>query len=111
MSAVIRFLEDPHPRVRYAACNAIGQMASDFAPIFQKKFHDIVVPGLLHVMDDTTNPRVQAHSGAALVNFSEVCPKSILTNYLPTIMAKLESILVTKFKEVRHDDNNRLKSY
>lgn len=29
-----------HPRVRYAACNAIGQMATDFAPGFQKKFHE-----------------------------------------------------------------------
>lgn len=59
MDAVIRFLQDPHPRVRYAACNAIGQMATDFAPIFQKKFHDTVVPGLLLVMDDSANPRVQ----------------------------------------------------
>lgn len=37
------FLLPPqHPRVRYAACNAIGQMATDFAPTFQKKFHDKV---------------------------------------------------------------------
>ncbi|KAG7160960.1 Importin-5-like 1 [Homarus americanus] len=100
MDAVIRFLHDPHPRVRYAACNAIGQMATDFAPIFQKKFHEIVVPGLLHVMDDGVNPRVQAHAGAALVNFSEVCPKNILTTYLPTIIAKLEGILAAKFKEL-----------
>lgn len=35
-----------HPRVRYAACNAIGQMATDFAPTFQKKFHE-KVPRLL----------------------------------------------------------------
>lgn len=31
-----------HSRVRYAACNALGQMASDFAPVFQKKFTDKV---------------------------------------------------------------------
>jgi hypothetical protein len=31
-----------HPRVRYAACNAVGQMATDFAPGFQKKFHEKV---------------------------------------------------------------------
>lgn len=36
------FLPPQHPRVRYAACNAIGQMATDFAPTFQKKFHDKV---------------------------------------------------------------------
>lgn len=36
------FFPPQHPRVRYAACNAIGQMATDFAPTFQKKFHDKV---------------------------------------------------------------------
>lgn len=89
-----------HPRVRYAACNAVGQMSTDFSPIFEKKFHDKVIPGLLMVLDDNANPRVQAHAGAALVNFSEDCPKNILTPYLDAIMAKLESILTAKFHEL-----------
>lgn len=59
-----------------------------------------VVPGLLLVMDDNDNPRVQAHAGAALVNFSEECPKNILAQYLDTIIAKLEQVLTAKFKEV-----------
>uniref|UniRef100_A0A6M2DRC2 Putative karyopherin importin beta 3 n=1 Tax=Xenopsylla cheopis TaxID=163159 RepID=A0A6M2DRC2_XENCH len=100
MSGVLNFLQDPHPRVRYAACNAIGQMSTDFAPIFEKKFHNKVVPGLLMVLEDNMNPRVQAHAGAALVNFSEDCPKNILTQYLESIMAKLEAILTAKFKEL-----------
>ena len=28
--------------MRYAACNALGQMANDFAPTLHKKFHDKV---------------------------------------------------------------------
>ena len=44
-------------------------------------------------MDDAANPRVQAHAGAALVNFSEDCPKNILVPYLPDIMTKLETVL------------------
>ncbi|CAL7948610.1 unnamed protein product [Xylocopa violacea] len=100
MDGVIQYLQDPHPRVRYAACNAVGQMSTDFAPIFEKKFHDKVIPGLLMVLDDNANPRVQAHAGAALVNFSEDCPKNILTPYLDAIMAKLESILKAKFQEL-----------
>ena len=52
------------------------------------------------VMDDNGNPRVQAHAGAALVNFSEDCPKNIITPYLDTIIAKLEKVLTAKFKEV-----------
>jgi len=42
MTGVLNFLRDPHPRVRYAACNAIGQMSTDFAPTFEKKFHSQV---------------------------------------------------------------------
>ncbi|CAH0556676.1 unnamed protein product [Brassicogethes aeneus] len=97
---VLRYLQDPHPRVRYAACNAVGQMATDFAPVFEKKFHDKVVPGLLMLLDDNANPRVQAHAGAALVNFAEECPKHILSGYLDPLMSKLEGILTAKFKEL-----------
>ena len=61
--------------------------------------------GLLHLMDDNANPRVQAHAGAALVNFSEDCPKNILTHYLDAIIAKLESILSSKFKELVEKGN------
>lgn len=100
MGVVLNYLKDPHPRVRYGACNAIGQMSTDFAPVFEKKFHEQVVPGLLHLLGDVENPRVQAHAGAALVNFSEDCPKHILTKYLDDIMNKLETILTTKFKEL-----------
>jgi len=60
-----------------------------------------VVSGLLLVMDDFANPRVQAHAGAALVNFSEDCPKTILAPYLDLIIAKLEQVLMAKVKEVR----------
>lgn len=37
-------MSDPHPRVRYAACNAIGQMCTDFEPTIQKKCHEKIVP-------------------------------------------------------------------
>ncbi|CAA9994529.1 unnamed protein product [Nesidiocoris tenuis] len=100
MEGLLRYLSDPHPRVRYAACNAIGQMSTDFAPTFEKKFHARVIPGLLMVLEDNQNPRVQAHAGAALVNFSEDCPKPILVQYLNEIMAKLEAILSAKFNEL-----------
>ena len=44
------YLRDPHPRVRYAACNAIGQMSTDFQDTLQKKFHPIVLTNLIPVM-------------------------------------------------------------
>lgn len=105
VNGVLNFLNDPHPRVRYAACNAIGQMSTDFAPSFEKKFHASVVPGLLSLLRDIGNPRVQAHAGAALVNFSEDCPKNILIRYLDDIMSELEKILNSKFKELVEKGN------
>uniref|UniRef100_A0A672IFL1 Karyopherin (importin) beta 3 n=1 Tax=Salarias fasciatus TaxID=181472 RepID=A0A672IFL1_SALFA len=89
-----------HPRVRYAACNAIGQMATDFAPTFQKKFHDKVISALLQTMEDQSNPRVQAHAAAALINFTEDCPKSLLVPYLDSLVQHLHVIMVAKLQEL-----------
>lgn len=52
------------------------------------------------MLDDTANPRVQAHAAAALVNFSDDCPKNILSMYLDNILAKLEGVLSTRMREV-----------
>uniref|UniRef100_A0A3Q3K9F1 Importin-5 n=1 Tax=Monopterus albus TaxID=43700 RepID=A0A3Q3K9F1_MONAL len=100
VSFVLLFCADPHPRVRYAACNAIGQMATDFAPTFQKKFHDKVISALLQTMEDQSNPRVQAHAAAALINFTEDCPKSLLIPYLDSLVQHLHVIMVAKLQEL-----------
>lgn len=83
--ACLPYITDEHPRVRFACCNALGQMATDFSPIFQKKMHAKVLPGLIHLLDDDANPRVQSHTAAALVNFFEECPQNVLLPYLPTL--------------------------
>ena len=128
VSAVLPFIQDQHHRVQYAACNALGQMATDFAPKLQNQFHDKVltyinthaafylqlsgtlsacsydiafqiilalqiIPALLLILDNFNTPRVQSHAGAALVNFSEQCPKSILVGHLTAIVPKLEKAL------------------
>jgi len=100
VDAIIPFLADSHPRVRYAACNALGQMSTDFCPTFEETFHAKVIPGLLTLLDDYDNPRVQAHAGAALVNFFEECPQKIVISYLETVVSKIEQVLNVKVKEV-----------
>ncbi|KAI7854692.1 armadillo-type protein, partial [Circinella umbellata] len=89
------FLKDPHPRVRYAACNAIGQMSTDFADYLQKNFHQPIITAILPVMDDSTQPRVQAHAAAAMVNFCEEADKSVLDPYLDAIFERLLILLNT----------------
>ena len=103
-------------------------MATDFAPGFQKKFHEKVsnkssntqtlrrgvtfqsvclcdfisqvIAALLQTMEDQGNQRVQAHAAAALINFTEDCPKSLLIPYLDNLVKHLHSIMVLKLQEV-----------
>lgn len=100
VDAVIPYLSDNHPRVRYASCNAIGQMCTDFAPTMQKEFHEKIIVGLCNVLDDNQHPKVQAHSAAAMVNFIEECPKAIIIPYLEPFCAKLEQVLMAKIQEL-----------
>ncbi|CAD5235672.1 unnamed protein product [Bursaphelenchus xylophilus] len=97
---VIPAIQDPHPRVRYAVCNCLGQMSTDFAPTVQKKCHERVLGALIETAGDLNTPRVAAHAGAALVNFCEECPKNIMAAYLKPIMDKLEYVLEHTFKHM-----------
>lgn len=90
VGGILNFLDDPHPRVRHAACNAIGQMATDFAPEFEKKFHSQVIPALCRLIVDFSHIRVQAHSACAMINFFEQCSQEILSGYLDPITEHIQ---------------------
>lgn len=55
-------------------------------------------------MEDQGNQRVQAHAAAALINFTEDCPKSLLIPYLDNLVKHLHSIMVLKLQEVSPSD-------
>ena len=92
---------DPHPRVRWAAINGLGQMCTDLGPRLQEKAHAQVLPLLLNAMDDSKNPRCQAHAAAATVNFSEDCPPECMAPYLDMLMNKLMTLLQSGNKSVQ----------
>ncbi|KAJ1723452.1 importin subunit beta-3 [Coemansia erecta] len=83
---------DPNPRVRYAACNCLGQMSTDFAPAMQEKHAAEVVPRLLAAMGDA-HARVQAHAAAAMVNFAEEASKTTMEPYLDALLERLLAML------------------
>lgn len=60
-----------------------------------------VIAALLQTMEDQNFPRVQAHAAAALINFTEDCPKSILIPYLDNLLQHLHVIMVGKLNEVK----------
>ena len=87
--------------MRYAACNSLGQLASDFKVLFQKSFHQKVLPALLQLLvSESAYPRVQAHAAAALVNFFDECPVDVLEPYLDAVMQNLENVLSAKIHQL-----------
>ncbi|PPD82642.1 hypothetical protein GOBAR_DD20432 [Gossypium barbadense] len=93
VSMILNSFHDAHPRVRWAAINAIGQLSTDLGPELQTQYHQRVLPALAGAMDDFQNPRVQAHAASAVLNFSENCTPDILTPYLDGIVSKLLVLL------------------
>ncbi|KAJ5736880.1 uncharacterized protein N7483_002005 [Penicillium malachiteum] len=82
LALVVPALRDAHPRVRYAGCNALGQMSTDFAGTMQEKYHGIVL-----------NNIIPSHAAAALVNFCEEAERSILEPYLGDLLSRLLELL------------------
>ncbi|KAL2940719.1 Importin-5 [Bienertia sinuspersici] len=93
VSMVLNSFQDPHPRVRWAAINAIGQLSTDLGPDLQMQYHQTVLPALAGAMDDFQNPRVQAHAASAVLNFSENCTPDLLNPYMDDIVSKLMVLL------------------
>ncbi|KAH7435426.1 hypothetical protein KP509_06G064500 [Ceratopteris richardii] len=93
VNMVLNAFQDPQPKVRWAAINAIGQLSTDLGPDLQKHFHESVLPALIKAMDDFQNARVQAHAAAAILNFSESCGPELLSPYLDGVVAKLLTLL------------------
>lgn len=93
LDLILPALQDPHPRVQYACCNALGQMSTDFADVIQRTSADRILPGLISMLTNKSVPRVQAHAAAALVNFSEAATKEILEPYLDSLLNNLLGLL------------------
>eukprot|EP00301_Raphidiophrys_heterophryoidea_P025307 c8461_g1_i1.p1 GENE.c8461_g1_i1~~c8461_g1_i1.p1 ORF type:complete len:1083 (+),score=359.15 c8461_g1_i1:117-3365(+) len=93
VSILLNSFADPHPRVRWAAINGIGQLSSDFGPYIQDTFHAEIVPRLVAALSDNTNPRVQAHAASAVINFAEHLNEELLDPYLDTLLVALQALL------------------
>ncbi|KAF3059560.1 Importin subunit beta-3 [Daldinia childiae] len=100
LELVVPALKDPHPRVRWAGCQALGQMSTDFAPTMQKEYYDTVLKAIIPVLDSPEG-RVKAHAAAALVNFCEEAEKSILEPYLDQLLSSLFQLLQNEKRYVQ----------
>ena len=99
LQMIVAMFSDPHPRVRWAAINTVGQMCTDFGPDLQRRHHALVLPTLIRTMDDGCK-RVQAHAAAAVINFCEHCSRSTLQIYLSDLLGKLMQLLQRNVRRV-----------
>ncbi|KAJ4456603.1 putative Ran-binding protein 6 [Paratrimastix pyriformis] len=93
--------QDPHPRVRWASVNAIGQMCNDFSPDFQRRFHAQVMPALARLMSEKEYPLIQQHAASATINFTEECRAETITPYLNDCLQVLYDQLLSPMQAVR----------
>ncbi|KAF8161678.1 armadillo-type protein [Crassisporium funariophilum] len=89
---VIPMFNDSHPRVRYAACQCVGQLCTDLEEIIQHRHHQKLFSALIPALDDP-EPRVHAHAAAALINFCEGVERDVLVPYLDGIVGRLMKLL------------------
>ncbi|EMD36115.1 hypothetical protein CERSUDRAFT_156882 [Gelatoporia subvermispora B] len=83
---------DPHPRVRFAACQCIGQLCTDLEEVIQEQYHQQLFNALIPTLE-APEPRVHAHAAAALINFCEGVERETLLPYLDPIVERLLKLL------------------
>jgi len=92
MGIILERCSDPHPRVRWAVCNALGMLSSDFSPALQNEYNDEVLGAISACMDDDC-ARVQSHAAAALVNFCPDGKKEAMAPHCGELLTKLYGLL------------------
>ncbi|KJP87500.1 hypothetical protein AK88_02804 [Plasmodium fragile] len=82
---LLQVLLDQDVRVRYAACQAIGQISLDHQPYVQKEYPRQIITALITTMNDV-HLRVQSHATAAFVNYAEELDKMALLPFADMII-------------------------
>ncbi|WVR07497.1 hypothetical protein IAU60_004539 [Kwoniella sp. DSM 27419] len=80
--------KDPHPRVRYAFLQCLGQLCSDCEGTMQNEYPDDVLRVCLELLQDPVT-RVRTHSAACLSNFFTEVELSACERYLDPLVRSL----------------------
>ncbi|KAJ3992683.1 armadillo-type protein [Lentinula boryana] len=88
---VVPMFKDSHPRVRYAACQCVGQLCTDIEEVIEQ-YHEQLFAVLIPALEDP-EPRVHSHAAAALINFCEGVERDTLLPYLDHIVQRLLKLL------------------
>lgn len=106
IALITNAFNDPHPRVRFAACQCIGQLCTDLEDIVQERHHAQVFGALLRTLN-ATEPRVHSHAAAALINVCEGVAHATFLPYLDAVVGALLHLLEPQVSPV----DGKVKTY
>ncbi|KAG8702119.1 hypothetical protein FRC08_003684 [Ceratobasidium sp. 394] len=89
---VVPMFSDPHSRVRFAACQCIGQLCTDMQEIFQQRYTKEILSCLIPAMD-APEARVHCHAAKAIINFCCGVEADDLAPYLDDVVSRLLHLL------------------
>jgi len=77
-----------HPRVRFAAFQAVGQVAYDQEPYVQDSHHELLLAAIVTGLNDV-NVRVATNAANAFVSFGEELDRDALEPHIDELMGRL----------------------
>lgn len=103
-SLLVKFLQHPNMRVRFAALHGIGQTSTDQQPSYQNNCHSSVMPALCTAMNDG-QPRVAAMALSSYVCFVEALDNTVLSEYVSSqnLISKMVEKLQTDHRGVQEE--------
>lgn len=84
----------PHPKIRYAAFQCIGQLSEDYEEQFQSDHHETVIPLLLQGLIDPVS-RVKAAAADSLSKFMENCGNTLASSLVSKVMPSVVEVVST----------------
>lgn len=94
LEIVFENVHHPHPRIRFACYQAIGQTVDDRREIVFRLYFDKLLSTIVEGFSDPV-PFVSSHAFACFTNFAENSEYRKLKPYIPTIIAQAEKHLAT----------------
>lgn len=88
VSLLAELLRDTHPRVRYAALHALGQVSADHAPRLQEQHSEMLVPTIASLIDDDAS-FVAAHACVVFAIFAQELDHDKLVPHISNLMSRL----------------------
>ena len=92
VALITHAFQDPHPRVRHAACQCLGQLCTDLEDAVQAAHPQEVFGALLRTLG-APEARVHSHAAAALINVCEGVTREALLPYLDALVDALLRLL------------------